>query len=75
MAQIRGKLKRQKFMKNISIKNEQVKNDRIAVPIGNDEVKDQMKTLELNMDNKEVFYDKSDKKMIKMMRIMNVMNL
>lgn len=31
MAQIRGELKRQKFMKNISIENEQAKNDRIAV--------------------------------------------
>ncbi|CAB4474631.1 unnamed protein product [Rhizophagus irregularis] len=60
MAQIRGELKRQKFMKNISIENEQAKNDRIAVPIGNDEAEDQMETLELDMDNDEVFYDESD---------------
>ncbi|GBB93666.1 hypothetical protein RclHR1_02210001 [Rhizophagus clarus] len=61
MAQIRGELKRQKFMKNIFIENKQVKNDRIAVPIGNDVAKDQMESLELNTDNNKVFYDKSDK--------------
>ncbi|GBB97911.1 hypothetical protein RclHR1_00310039 [Rhizophagus clarus] len=61
MAQIRGELKRQKFMKNISIENEKVKNDRIAVPIGNDVAEDQMESLELDTDNDEVFYDESDK--------------
>ncbi|RIB21467.1 hypothetical protein C2G38_2034366 [Gigaspora rosea] len=38
MAQIRGELQREKFIKSIRFDDQRVKNNRIAVPVGNEEI-------------------------------------
>ncbi|CAG8848053.1 25669_t:CDS:1, partial [Gigaspora margarita] len=40
MAQIRAKLQREKFIKSIRVDNQQIKNNRVAVPVGNEEIDD-----------------------------------
>jgi len=52
MAQIRGELQREKFVKNISFEDQQVKNNRIAIPIGDEESDDIMK-LNGNYDDRD----------------------
>ncbi len=38
MAQIRGELQREKFIKSISFDNQQINNNRVAVPVGDEEI-------------------------------------
>ena len=55
MAQIRGELQREKFIKSISFDDQQINNTRIAVPIGNEEIDDIiMEPPELNIDDDDI---------------------
>ncbi|CAB4395903.1 unnamed protein product [Rhizophagus irregularis] len=58
MAQIRGELQREKFIKSIILDDQRVNNNRIAVPVGDEEIDDSiMKPPELDVDDID---DKSD---------------
>jgi hypothetical protein len=52
MAQIRGELQREKFIKSISLDDQQVHNSRVAAPIGDEEIDDAiMEPPELEIDD------------------------
>jgi len=59
MAQIRGELQREKFVKSITFDDQQVNNNRVAIPIGDEEIDDDIiEPPELNIDDIDV--DESD---------------
>jgi len=59
MAQIRGELQREKFVKSITFDDQRVNNNRVAIPIGDEEIDDDIiEPPELNIDDIDV--DESD---------------
>jgi|SRR5438034_6907371 len=59
MAQIRGELQREKFVKSITFDDQRVNNNRVAIPIGDEEIdNDIIEPPELNIDDIDV--DESD---------------
>jgi len=55
MAQIRGELQREKFIKSISFDNQQINNNRVAVPVGDEEIDDAiMEPPELDVNNNDI---------------------
>jgi len=59
MVQIRGELQREKFVKSITFDDQRVNNNRVAIPIGDEEIDDDIiEPPELNIDDIDV--DESD---------------
>ncbi len=55
MAQIRGELQREKFIKSISFDNQQINNNRVAVPVGDEEIDDAiMEPSELDVNDNDI---------------------
>ena len=55
MAQIRGELQREKFIKSISFDNQQINNNRVAVPVGDEEIDDAiMEPPELDVNDNDI---------------------
>ncbi|GBC09669.1 hypothetical protein RclHR1_09030001 [Rhizophagus clarus] len=55
MAQIRGEFQREKFVKSITFDNQQVNNNRVVLPIRNEEIDDAiLEPPELNVDDIDI---------------------
>src|SRR5437016_3953566 len=60
MAQICGELQREKFVKSITFDDQRVNNNRVAIPVGNEEIDDDIIELqELNINDIDID-DESD---------------
>src|SRR6266511_306382 len=87
MAQIRGELQREKFIKSISFDNQQINNNRVAVPVGDEEIDNAiMEPPELdvndndigiesdrehNEDNEDISYDEIDEDSSELNELLN----
>ena len=55
MVQIRDELQREKFIKSISFDNQQINNNRVAVPVGDEEIDDAiMEPPELDVNDNDI---------------------